>query len=278
MMQSVEPSAYQQFVARYPHSQLEVREPSHWLDCQKVRHRYILDAYLEFRPLLNTETPALLDIGAYPGSLVKTLRSFVGERGRIDGAGLVASSEFLEDLQRYNIGYQACNFDPLIGSYTPRENPAPERMDTPDATYDVVFATEIIEHTLDPFYLLKEAHRLLKPGGLLVLTTPNQATLSHRLRLLVGRSIYYTLNESIMYKNTDWRPHIREYTQREMAQLIRDAGYKIEKAVYMDLTYDDPRIWNWRKPLLRIVKELSRILMRIPSLRQNLLFVGRKPL
>jgi 2-polyprenyl-3-methyl-5-hydroxy-6-metoxy-1,4-benzoquinol methylase len=146
-----------------------------------------------------------------------------------------------------------------------------------DASYDVVFATEIIEHTLDPFYLLKEAFRLLKPGGLLVLTTPNQATLSHRLRLLSGRSIYYHLKLSIMYEHNEWRPHIREYTQAEMAQILRDAGYTIEKATFMDLTDDDPRIWNWRSPLLRLAKELSRLLMRFPSLRHNLLFVGRKP-
>lgn len=277
MMQSVDPSTFQQFVRRYPHSQFEVREPSHWLDAQKVRHRYVLDAYLEFRPTLGTEEPALLDIGAYPGSLVKTLRNFVGERGRIDGAGLISKTEFTDDLQRYNIGYHPCNFDPLIGFYTPPERPAPERVQVPDETYDGIFATEIIEHTLDPFYLLREALRLLKPGGLLVLTTPNQATLSQRLRLLAGRSIYYHLKESIMYAQTDWRPHIREYTQAEMAQLLRDAGYTIEKATFMDLTDDDPRIWNWRHPVLRFAKELSRLAMRVPSLRHNLLFVGRKP-
>lgn len=41
-----------------------------------------------------------------------------------------------------------------------------------DAVFDVVVCTEVLEHTLDPFSAVQEMHRLLKPGGLLLLTTP----------------------------------------------------------------------------------------------------------
>jgi ubiquinone/menaquinone biosynthesis C-methylase UbiE len=42
----------------------------------------------------------------------------------------------------------------------------------PDASFDIVTATAFIEHVADPQKLLKEIHRVLRPGGIVILTTP----------------------------------------------------------------------------------------------------------
>lgn len=42
----------------------------------------------------------------------------------------------------------------------------------PDNSFDLVLCTEVIEHTLNPFAAVKELHRLLKPGGKLLMSTP----------------------------------------------------------------------------------------------------------
>lgn len=44
----------------------------------------------------------------------------------------------------------------------------------PDGTFDIVLASESIEHTLDPKRALRELHRVLRPGGTLIVTVPNQ--------------------------------------------------------------------------------------------------------
>lgn len=51
-----------------------------------------------------------------------------------------------------------------------------------DQTFDAVFSTEGIEHLENHFSFLREVHRILKPGGLLVLTTPNITALRSRVR------------------------------------------------------------------------------------------------
>ena len=54
--------------------------------------------------------------------------------------------------------------------------------------FDFVFAGEIIEHLFDPKSFIKEVSRVLKPAGYLVLTTPNLARISDRLKFLFGKT------------------------------------------------------------------------------------------
>ena len=42
----------------------------------------------------------------------------------------------------------------------------------PDHHFDIVFCTEVLEHVPEPAELLGEVHRVLKPGGVIIMTTP----------------------------------------------------------------------------------------------------------
>jgi SAM-dependent methyltransferase len=56
-----------------------------------------------------------------------------------------------------------------------------------DATFDVVVIGELLEHIREPERLIEQAHRVLRPGGALVGSTPNGFRLKNRLRFLAGR-------------------------------------------------------------------------------------------
>ena len=58
-----------------------------------------------------------------------------------------------------------------------------------DGSMDVVLSVEGIEHLENPYAFLRDIHRVLRPGGLLVLTTPNIVSLRSRMRFL--RSGFY---------------------------------------------------------------------------------------
>ena len=90
-----------------------------------------------------------------------------------------------------------------------------------DNTFDVVLYCEIIEHLLmNPVHTLSEIHRVLKPNGKLVVTTPNVARLGNVLALVDGRSIYDPYSGYGVYGR-----HNREYSMHELIHLLKFCGF-----------------------------------------------------
>ncbi len=61
-----------------------------------------------------------------------------------------------------------------------------ERLPFSSDTFDVVWCSEVLEHLLDPPQVVAELRRVSKPGGLLVLTTPNTGVWFQSVMSLVG--------------------------------------------------------------------------------------------
>jgi len=89
-----------------------------------------------------------------------------------------------------------------------------------DESFDGAVMLEIIEHVVAAEQLLLEVKRVLKPGGFLILSTPNFGYFLNRLRILCGG-----LSEDEGY-------HYRFFTPRVLRQRLRVAGLTIEHAAH----------------------------------------------
>lgn len=83
-----------------------------------------------------------------------------------------------------------------------------------------LFMGELIEHLFDTGALLTECHRVLRPGGCLVLTTPNLAGLQDRIGFLFGRSPRH-----VDPLHAYLRLHIRPFTKGMLLTALRQHGF-----------------------------------------------------
>lgn len=115
-----------------------------------------------------------------------------------------------------------------------------------DNSFDVVHMGYILEHVLDYDFLLKEAHRVLKDGGVLIISVPNFAYVRHRLELLLGRLPRWYTNKK----------HVRAWTKSWLTRILHRHGFRPIK---------------WAGTLARDVAVLTPISRFLPSLSSILI-------
>lgn len=126
-----------------------------------------------------------------------------------------------------------------------------DRFPFDDASFDLVLWCEVIEHlTANPVHALSEIHRVLKPGGALVVSTPNVARTELVAALLRGDNVYdpYHLGAPLAGSR-----HSREYTHGELTALLAGCGFEVERAEDHDICELQTRSARWLAPVHRLL-------------------------
>jgi ubiquinone/menaquinone biosynthesis C-methylase UbiE len=89
-----------------------------------------------------------------------------------------------------------------------------------DHSFDLIFAGEVIEHLVDTDGFLRELQRCVRPGGAVLITTPNLVSFENRVRILLG--IYPIW---VNY-NLAGSGHVRAYTPRVLKKQLREYGFE----------------------------------------------------
>jgi 2-polyprenyl-3-methyl-5-hydroxy-6-metoxy-1,4-benzoquinol methylase len=92
----------------------------------------------------------------------------------------------------------------------------------PAAAFDVVTCWHVIEHTTDPRRTLAEMRRVLRPGGTLVLATPNLANHIFRWAYLVARRRRLPL-----YEPDEREQHLYHFSEATLRRLVAGAGLEV---------------------------------------------------
>ncbi len=122
-----------------------------------------------------------------------------------------------------------------------------------DGSVDVLTCIEGIEHVENPFHVMREAHRVLRAGGHLVLTTPNVLSLRSRWQYL----LYGAPNTFDYMAGSPW--HINPVSYIELRHIMERTGFVIRHVETNAMT--KAQSW-WHRLLKHLVRTRGRSWVR----------------
>ncbi len=225
-----------------------------------VEHRYTKSHRLLREAAGDLSGKRILDIGCSRGHLLERFRRY----GGVSFVAIELDPEMRELARSHGIEAEAHQINIFKGSQIAAQLPYQ------DASLDVVLAAEIIEHIVDTQGFLAEIQRVLRPGGAVLLSTPNVLWWKYRLDLLTGR--YLDVLDYRLRFGDDFG-HVRAFTPALLRELVEEAGFEVIRVAGKRL---GPISSLTRTPAA-IARLLDGLATRLPTLSDDVLLAARKP-
>ncbi len=160
---------------------------------------------------------SVLDVGCGGGHLLYQLRHRYTR--------LIGLEYSAHRLQQARLNLAGLAFTALQGS-------AEQMAGVASGSLDCVVSADTIEHVPDVYQATAEIFRVLRPGGRLVMNTPNIAFIKKRALLLLGRFPSTSqrnegLGSDVLFDGG----HLHYFTFRSLSLLLQRAGFRIERTV-----------------------------------------------
>lgn len=155
-----------------------------------------------------------LDIGCHTGYHTEQLKEMLG-----DAQGIDINHDLLSVAHKHGRDY--CNIGDM------------HNLNFKNEEFDLVFAHEVLEHSIDLPKALSEIKRVLKPNGYLVFSVPSES-------------------EDGQYRRHNEDPHFAVMTPIKMRQLIIDNGFKIINGSIYNIPY-----YNEEKPWIDVFEKYN---------------------
>jgi ubiquinone/menaquinone biosynthesis C-methylase UbiE len=253
-------------------------------EIRPISHRSTNDKVLELVvPLIKPGIRAA-DIGAGEGFFSQLLGEHVRTRLGLEPRDVIAASDIFPEYFRY----------PAIKC---EKISSDGRLPYADASIDIACSLEVVEHVEDQFAFARELHRILKPGGLAIISTPNVLNVNSRWKNL--HSGFAVLFDPLLLSSADpvhTSGHINPVSYYYLAYQLRQAGFASTSVEYdrfktsarFLLVLCGPVIWIGNRLLRRrldarkrdVVEENASILRDMWSLRmltsRSVIAIARK--
>ena len=187
----------------------------------KKRYEWMIDMFIKFVLKKNTY-PKVLDLGCGYGDMSIAAAKL---NARVFAIDFFSNSLTREKQSKYKISFRKLDIGSTSLPYSKN-------------SFDCVFMGEIVEHiSTSPLGLMRQLNMLMKRDGILILTTPNVASIYKAMSLIRGQSIYWNLEHFLSTcsiapgRSVTEDMHYREYSPNEIRILLEKAGFSIIRHV-----------------------------------------------
>lgn len=167
-----------------------------------------------------------LEIGAIPLMLTLPMKKLGYSFDCVD----LNPSRFMETINNFDIKVHKCDIEKEILPFD-------------DNCYEFVILNEVFEHLrINPIFTISEIRRVLKPNGILLLSTPNLRSVEGLINLVFRNKGYalcgdiYTEYDKL--KKHGHMGHVREYTTREIKEFLQNINFDVIKVIYRGKTQE----------------------------------------
>jgi SAM-dependent methyltransferase len=134
----------------------------------------------------------------------------------------------------------------------------------PDSSQDLVVVAEVLEHAFDPEWLLREAKRVLRENGLVLITVPNAWHWRKVLRFLFRQRL----------ERKFLSDHIQHFSKLTLKEIIYEEGFDILSVIPFSLHSESSVLFNWA-PAKSIKRRLHHMYSRVPGCAWNYMALAR---
>lgn len=219
---------------------------------QKTRFSRVLDLVKKY----NQPNAKILDAGSYPGIMLMSLF-----KRNCDVYGLDRQENIWDShpdwLKKFNVAF--ADIEKV------------DELPFPKNHFDTILFLEVIEHlrTRHPSDVVELLAQHVKPGGRLIISTPNVRAISKVLALLIGKNIYHSFDDQ--YRKDDNFAHIHEYTKSELYDVVTRAGLEVEEFIFTTYGFHADRFKD------KFNHYVVMPLKAVPCFREGMILVAKKP-
>jgi SAM-dependent methyltransferase len=136
-----------------------------------------------------------------------------------------------------------------------------DRVPADDSSFDCVIMNEVFEHLrINLIASMREVLRILRPNGLLLLSTPNLRSVQGINNLLRKQEAYSSMggifNNYSYLEKLGVMGHVREYTSKEVMDFLKQIGFEIEGVIYRG-RYSGSWLWELSQQFTRVRPEFK---------------------
>ena len=156
------------------------------MSISSASHKKTNDKVFEIVSSFISKKSKILDLGAGRGHLSRRIHDFLIQN-KFNSRGLIATDFEKKIFQANEVTFKQADFN--------------KELPFPNASFDIVYSVEVIEHLRCPYDFLNECYRILKPNGSLIISTPNIISLNSRLNFFIAGFFELYMPPSIKPKN-----------------------------------------------------------------------------